>query len=395
MKTAFFSMVFILERGGYVTSMFTKGMKTFLYIAGPVIIFLAIFVWILAFFEEKEPETIVYPASVLSDSLFDSQNTSYVETSAYSKTYEFSNVPYTIDTVAVDGAVVGTGCIFPYGSITFGDSAGMVYYYYSEVPKNEKMSTYVVEQLSQALDYGVSPIDCTIEVYAADQGYVNGFDAEYQVYCLNVPTGKEYQNLYVLAYRLTINDDDEIKDNYDVVVSVATTTLSNSALQGCSSLLAADLMTVQYDSVKARELLNESSKETEEVASETEGSYNEENSIEETEREQEKQEESVGQEENTESEQSDSENDETTMGILLNQDYSNLTIVISWTEPSETPTISIETPTGNKVFSPDSVEAGKAYFNIGEIKKGVYIARIGNWESCGTFTSELIEQQGE
>lgn len=392
MKTAFFSMVFILERGGYVTSMFTKRMKTFLYVAGPIIILLTIFVWVLSFFEEKEPEVIVYPAGVLSDSLFDSQNTSYVETSAYSSTYEFTNIPYTIDTVAVNGAVVDSGCIFPYGPVTFGDSAGMVYYYYAVVPKTEKMSTYVVEQLSQALDFGVSPVDCTIEVCVADQGYINGFDAEYQIYHLNVPTGREYQNLYVLAYRLKVNDDDEIKDDNDIIVSVATTTLSNSALQGCASLLTADLMTVQYDSIKARDLLQEVSNETgtEETESETDVSGSEENSSEE--KQQEESRENI-QEENTE--QSSSENNETTMGILLNQDYSNLTIVVSWTEPSETPTISIETPTASKVFSPDSMEAGKAYFNIGEIKKGVYIARIGNWESCGTFTSELIEQQGE
>lgn len=362
----------------------TKKQKLALTIIVSLIVVLLIFIWILNLFAKNTPDPVEYPAGNLSDSIFESQNNVYTPSQNYGLTHTFSLIPYSIDTVDAECAKIDTGAVYVSGS---------AYFFYSEIDKGANMGDCVKSQFSQVLEYGAEPDTCNIEVLLTETGFINGFTAEYQVLHLSVPSSTSesgFKDAYMVLYRLEIDDGDEYPDNYDMIIGVGTQALSTETLAMCKALLDEDVLTIQYDSKLAKQLI-----ESMDVSEETEAVE----AVEETELLEE------GTEESSETSDGDdagelvneevNENDYKTMGILLKQNYKDLTVVVDWTNMEETPTLVFCDVREESVYNPETTMDGRVVFHVGEIEGGVYMVKILGWENAGTFTSTLIENGQE
>lgn len=393
----------------------TKQRKSQLIVMIILAVIFGIIVLILGLFKEPELEELIIPEGNLSNSLFDSQNTTYVPNESFPGKYSCTMIPYTVDTVDVDGAVVDTGIVYP---------AGNYYFYFSEVSKEERTSNCVGRQFAKVLNFDYNPEEVLVETMQTESGFINGFGAEYQVVHLRVPgpDGKD-RDAYLTTYRLSIT----ASETRDLIVGVATGTLSTESLSQAKQLLDAVIPTVQFDEKLDKELKDAAQKAEKEAQEEAEKAEKE---AEEARKEQEKllaqMNASYGQNTNSNTQQStatqpttpgnalsqapvtdsdrqmvtdegrtaNASGDSKTMGILLKSDYVNLTINVKWTNPGSSPTsITITDSAGQNTFKPESVGNGTAVFNMGETKAGVYIVKISGYENCGTFTSELVNKE--
>lgn len=364
----------------------------------PVVAIFGIAAVMLGFYEKAEPEEIVFPDSGLSDSIFDSQNMEYVENENFTNTYMFVNEPYKIDTIQTSSATIDTGCVY---------DSGDYYFYYAEVKKTDSTRDVVKEQFSKVLKYDASAKDSTITALNSDSGFINGFSAEYSLYCISVNDTESPQNAYMICYRLIIADSDDFEDHYDLIIGVATRNYTNYALDGAMQLCHTNLLTLQYDKVAALDMIedkerkareatedNEPQEETEQTEDETEIEGDESGESDSAEEIEEETTESDSQVEYADNEPTTSEsNDQSankSMGVLLKEDYEDLSVKIIWTEKSKTPTVSFSTVNGSQTYEPDSCGNGQALFHIGKAEAGVYIVNIEKGDGCGTFTAELI-----
>lgn len=341
--------------------MLNKKQKIAVMILAPVIVVLIIILSIL-----KKPEQVVveYPHGSLSDSIFDSQNMQYIQQDAFSKLHEFELIPYTIDTIDADCATVDTGSVYV---------SGNHYFMYSQVPKETSTKDILKEQFSQILEYGSSPSESTVDVLLSEKGFIDGFLAEYQLDHMAVSSGDEISDAYIVLYRLEVDDDDELKDEYDIIVAVVTNEFTTEALAGCLKALDLNVFTIQYSEAMARELLKKvEAEEVTELPEETP-------TVEDTET-------GGGQLVNETVTE-----DFKTMGILLKKNYADLSIEVQWTNLEETPSLVFSDVKEEHSFVPSVTEPGKVRFDVGSIEGGVYMVKIKNYADAGSFSSTLIE----
>lgn len=396
------------ENGFLAICNMSKRLKIALFIIVPVAVLVAILYCVLGLYVEEEPEVIVFPESGLSASIFDSQNTQYVANESLSTVHECTHIPYTVDTVPSECATIDTGSVY---------TAGAYYFYYAEVPKEQGMSECIRTQFSKVLKYDADDSSVSIETVKSGTGFTNGFAVEYHVEHLNVPDADTATDAYILAYRLTISDDDEYPDDYDFIIATATTSLTNADLMACKELLDVDVLTVQYNHIMATQMIEDkeradrqAEKEAEkngtaqsvetpaEASTETptedkpfdgtveEGTIVEDNADEPADGE--NQEEAYTSDTPTVSSASDN-GDAKNMGVLLKKDYEDLTVIINWTNKDCTPSITFTDVNGTTEYQAESCANGSALFHVGAAKAGVYIVKIVNGDQCGTFTSEL------
>ena len=388
----------------------TKEIKRQLIILTVLAVLLGIFILFLGLFKTPDLKELVIPAGNLSNSLFDSQNTTYVANDSYPGKYLCSYIPYSIDTVNVDGAVVDTSIVYP---------AGSYYFYYSEVKKEEKTSNCVGRQFAKVLNFDYDPEQVLVETMQTESGFINGFGAEYQVVHLRVPgsDGKD-RDAYLTTYRLSIVDS----ETYDLIIGVATGTLSSESLEGAKQLLDSIIPTVQFDKNLNKELTDAAEKAQREAEEEAKKSTNE---AEEQAKEQQdllsKMNDTYAQNSSSDNAESPSQTipgnvqsqspvtdstrqlitdeartadaggDSKTLGILLKSDYANLIINVKWTNVGNSPSsIILMDSAGQTTYKPESIGNGMAVFNMGETKAGVYIVKVTGYENSGTFTSELV-----
>lgn len=376
-----------------------KGTKKILIILGVVAALLSVFIVVLSFFKVEEPEVIVYPESNLSDSIFVSQNSEYTGNDSFAQKYACSYIPYTVDTVVSGGAAIDTGTAF---------SAGNGYYFfYTEIPKDQETAPVVAEQFSHVLKYEASEEDTYYWLLKEDKGFINGFEANYQV--IQVVVDGEDDALaaeaYILLYRLTIADTDDWEDTHDFVIAVASTnTITNEILNNCKGLLDADVYTFQYSKTMADDMISTRDRIAREEAEEAERQ-------ERLEAEQQSGQNSVGQDgaqagdaELTEGESNgviveempngstttkDPLNSSLTKGVLLQKDYASCQITLTWTNGTVEPDLSLSNADGDITIIPDTIANGSAVFTLTNAKKGVYIITINSSEDCGTLTTTV------
>lgn len=331
-------------------------------------------------FKIEQPETVIYPSGNLSDSIFDSQNHEYIPEAAYSLLHEFENLPYTVDTVPGTVAQIGTGCVYNYNDF---------YFYYCEVPKDVKMTDAIREQFSQVLEYGADPEVCTMNVLVTEAGFINGFSADYQVSKLSVPVGgvnREPLDAYMVSYRLMVNDGDDFSENHDIIIGVATRTLSTEALAECKQLLDVDVFTIQYNEKKAVALAKEQAN-IGNSSSSTENALSQDivNSMGSTSSDAES-----GVDSGTLT-NADVDKTAKTMGVSVQQDYNDLSVVVEWTNLEASPDIVFSDIREESKFTPSEKGDGRYVFHIGEAKAGVYMLKIKGWENAGSITSVCYE----
>ena len=384
-----------------------RNAKTKLIVLTILAVLIGIIVLILGLFQKPEVEHIVLPKGGLSKSLFDSQNSKYTASDAFPNQHMCTNIPYTIDTVAADGALVDTGIVYP--------TETGYYFFYSEVSKIESTSNCVGRQFAKVLNFEFDPSKVLVETMATESGFLNGFGTEYQVVHIKVPDmdGKE-KDAYLTTYRFILDTSEQ----YDLILGVATGVLSNDTLAQAKALLDANAITVQFNEKLNRELLEAAEKQLRAEQEEAEKAQKE---AEKAQKEAEKALEKAAKEnvnttladasQNTfntalspvtDQDEQDrkkpqydstgtSVGDTKSMGILLKKDYDNLVIKVNWTNKTTAPSqITISDADGTNTYRPDAVADGQATFRLGAANAGVYLVMITGWESCGTFTSELL-----
>lgn len=347
-----------------------KDKKT-LRILVPLAAVLLVFVIVLGFFVEEEPEIIVYPASNLSDSIFESQNMHYVENEDFEKKHVFSDLPYSIDTVNADGAVIGTGTAY---------AANDTYcFFYTEIPKKEKLSDIMREQFSKVLVYGCEEEDVTIEIMASDLGFKNGFSAEYQVEKITVDSENGVKEAHAVAYRLIVEDNDDYKEEHDIGVVVITMQLSNAHLNNAKALLDYNVQTIQYDKKLVEELIEKREKEEEEASKNAftkDSSGTKNNGVPNSGTSKKPTSEAVGQE---------------AKGFILNKDYEKVTVHVKWTNTEMVPELSLSDVDETFFVEPTVSSGGNAEWELMDVPAGVYLIHIESSGNYGTFTVEVKE----
>jgi len=307
----------------------------------------------------------------------------------------FKHVPYKLDTITSANAIVGNGAVYAQNDY---------YFYYSEINKKDTMSAAITREFSQVMKYGISPDLCTTSKIRSEEGFMNGFCVVYEISKVSVPADSGAvgtKDAYMLSYRLEINDSDNIADNIDIIIGVATNTLSTDALAKSKQLLDASIMTVQYSNSMAADIERAIKNGTFEgvlVGDSGNGQSgnsslgnsgvdvsNSESSSESTEGT-----ESTGSTVGGTLTNEPVSSDVKTMGILLKQDYDDLTLFVDWTNLEAKPTLTFSDVREKISYSPSTYDDGRAVFNIGQIEAGVYMVKITGWEDAGTFTSNSV-----
>lgn len=196
--------------------------------------FLALYI-VLGFFKPVVVEELYYPSGGLSQSVFESQNMTYLQTNGYSNKHSFWNVPYTIDTVSGKRAGIGNGAFYqsePY------------YFYYSELPVGGDMVETIKKEMTDILSITANESDTTVQVLSEGSGYINGCSATF--YVLSVAAGQV--NSSVCVYRMHISDG-IYKSDYDLLVGVLDKNLAvtTETLNNLYTLVSKSVYTMQYN----------------------------------------------------------------------------------------------------------------------------------------------------
>lgn len=189
-----------------------KTSKILSIILGIIAVFLFGFYLYLSGVNKQIPRELVYPESGLSQNIFDSQNTKYHSVSGYNDRRNFKQCPYSFDIAKTDSAKVSD-----YGRI-FRVSDSM-YFYTTEYGKDENIETILRNELSQAVMIDSNSSMTAIHNLVYDEGYLNGFKADYYIDCMTVTNGTRTASVYITGYALTITDD-SIDHGYRMFVGV-------------------------------------------------------------------------------------------------------------------------------------------------------------------------------
>lgn len=178
----------------------------------------------------------IYPEGKLSDSLFVSQNTTYVENSALPKRYSFSQVPYTVDIPEGKKAYVGNGCII--------QATSSLYIYVTEYEKDQDGEAVMLEEFPTALLIDYDPLYTYTQKFQDETGYINGFSAQYKFSMLSVSNGSVAKNGYIASYSIF---DPYENDGGNVFIGVVTTGSKNEDFNNAKAILDAIMQTMRYD----------------------------------------------------------------------------------------------------------------------------------------------------
>lgn len=345
----------------------SEKVKRTLILLGGIAVFLAIFIVILGFYKEDEPEELVYPHHILTDSIFDSQNTVYSSYEKYTVAYPYSYCPYTVDTVDASGAVVEDASIF--------EVASEYYLVYQDVLKTADTVNELARVFSKVLLYDVALSDVQYYVLEQDTGFVNGFTAEYTLFKISVSnnSGTPYE-AYGISYRFIVESSSDWIPKYDMVMAaISTDALSSAMLSMCESLMELDVYTIQYNSSMESTLLTDQRKKEEEVNA----AYDQQNT-------------------KTESENIDEPSDDDTpvddvqtKGILLESDFQAVDISVYWENTDVIPSVEMESPDGQNIYEPMVLEGGRAVFHLENAAQGVYVVTITGGSNGGTYTTSI------
>lgn len=147
------------------------------------------------------PKPLEYPESGLSQSIFDSQNVKYTPNEAYTTQHVFYRCPYMVDIADTDSAKVSD-----YGNVY--EISDSMYFYITEFKKDENIETVLRNELSQAVMVDSNTAMTAVDNLVYDEGYLNGFKADYYIDCMTVTNGNRAASVYITGYVLTITNTD-------------------------------------------------------------------------------------------------------------------------------------------------------------------------------------------
>lgn len=220
------------------TTLFTlpvpKGLKILTIIAIPFAIINLILFFIGGMFRPTVVEQVYMPNSELSDSIFDAQNMKYTEISEFSEVYALDTIPFDINLPNGNKAVVGDGTSIIYSGYTF---------YFSEGNGKSVAEDKIKNELTNIFSITAKPENTQVELLGADNGFINGCTADYNLYKL---TTEDNLVRYIALYRVSVNESVYVTDQ-DVFIGVVTDIYSSDSLQAITSLAKAVVNTMRFN----------------------------------------------------------------------------------------------------------------------------------------------------
>lgn len=310
---------------------------------------LAIFVKVLGMYEKKEPAPVTLPPGNLSDSLFVLQNNTYIPQDGLPTKISFGKIPYSVDMVDSSYVSVGNGYVF---SLTQGYMC-----YVSCIPKGDLCAVTLKEEYAKAVLINNIPEMANCSLLHDESGFLNGFNVTYSIYELGITDNVSVTYSYIVGYLLTLPESD-----YDLYLSVTTTSYNTDTLKNCKDILDMLVYTIQYDEKKASEI--ESTQSASPDLSQ-EADYDTQNNI-------------TDQQPSPTPFQSDLPEGAGTNEhlVVLKQDYSNLRIEISWSNAYTNVEMVLYDPTKTFYYSPVSCADGTALFYVGQVSAGNYYLEV-------------------
>jgi len=323
--------------------------------------------------ESDAPVPVEYPESTLSDNLFVSQNSDYVEQEDLPVSYSFKDVPYVVDLPEGDTADVGSG------HIVYGNDYTV--FYVSQIDDTVSPHDAVLSQYPPVVYINYSQDASFAQTVAEDYGYLNGMAATYFVDHLLISTGstQSARNAYVLGYCFDLGEEHP----YNIIVSVATTQESTEVFGICKQLLDTLSMTVHYDEDLDKKQINEREKIAREQEKAAEQAAKEAEKLAE--------EQLKKQVEEAESSRVQSLLNEGQIPVDVAKDFKDLTIMVTWENEVENVTVTFEN-NDKSVYIPSSTALSKqALIDVGACKIGDYYIRLTKFSECGDIKVKLIE----
>lgn len=358
-----------------------KQLKIGFFVLVPISVVLLIMIMILSYFEEPEVEVVTVPQSGLSNSVFVSQNMSYMSNEALTTEHPFTTVPYTVDVMDSSKASVDGGTVYTWGDY---------YLYLSEIPLADDLEPTIKTQLCDILLYGSSPENISIEEFITQSGYVNGFSATYHGYklTLEVENGTDITT-YLLLYELCFDEIVYADSPSKLIVGAMTPVYSTDSLASCKMLIDAVVHTFYYDASLAKKIENRKRLE-EHVTQQESSDYIEPvqpfEPVDELipEVEEESAEEGIDAPVTGEKEISRS--------VLISD--SNGTVTVEW-EPSDVSADVILTSIDKSVqVAPAETAPGEVVFSVEDFESGVYIVTVSGDEPLSDV-SAIFQKKSE
>ena len=317
---------------------------------------------LLAYYNKQNPKDVLYPSGDLSDSIFESQNTNYMEKESLPTQVLMKNIPYSYDAPNVDAAVVDNGHIYKLSS--------GVYLYATEFPKSSAIEATIAHELGTALLMDLDESQSIMRIMLNENGFINGYDAKYLVDRLVVTNGEERVDCNLVGYELVVPNTTE-----NVFLCVATVEPgSTQVFNNLKSMTQALLFTFRY-SPDAQTALDKQKEAAAEAAAKEMRAAQEAQEKAEAVAEQE-----AAQEAKTKY-----------MAANINKDYENLQLNIYWTNAASSPDITLYTPDKSASYRPAEAGRGEVIFRVGQAQKGTWIVEINgtDYGECSLEQTEL------
>lgn len=375
-----------------------KSVKVLIVFLGVMAFFMGIIYIALNIVHNSLPKELVYPEGNLSKSIFDSQNMKYQPNTSLPITYEFEYSPYTIDICDTDKAKVGNGSVY--------EVSDWMYVYFTEYTKDQNIELVIKDELSRAIMIDSNKEMSVLETYVYEEGYINGFKADYYINCLTVSNGNRSSSVYLTGYALTITNE-EYDHGYKMFVGVVTAENSTDTFASAKQVLDELIATFNYSEDKQEKILRlekEELKEEEKLQKEAEKA--EAQAL----REAKEQETTVstggGQTafgiDSSAGQTAPAEGNEESFyeekQATIDQKYTNVQLYFYYTNIDSDVSVVLFSPDKEKRIEPSLSDKGVLLFNIEAMEPGKWIFGItGDYGTCSTkiYSDEISQETSD
>lgn len=329
-----------------------KGTKSIIVLSSVVAILLGFLTATVFYFSSLQPETIEYPGSGLSGSIFDVQNTKYVPNSSFTAQYKYKNISYILDVPDRTSAVVDDGSVWKLSDA--------FYIFTSEIPFNEEINTAIGHQLGKALLLDCDDNRTLFDEIKDESGYRNGFGALYQVKKMYLSNGTESKECVVMLYLIELPSENE-----DVIIGTLCTEESNQNIRTMKDYTDALFGTFRFDeewdeerqkAIKQAEYAEEKAEkeaENEKLSAERQAAYDEAKA-----------------EKELLASAVTSEN-----SVEIDKDYNKLQLNAGWSNYNAVQSMELVSPDG-KTYAADNIEEKTGVIVVDDAKQGTWTLRV-------------------
>lgn len=406
-----------------------KGIKIISAILGVLaVVFLGIYFFLSAV-NKQIPRPVEYPKSGMSQSIFEAQNTKYVQNSGLTQKHTFTHCPYSVDITDSDVAKVSdTGAVYK-----LSDS---MYFYITEFQSGTNIESVIKSELPQAVMIDSNADMTGIDNYIYEEGYLNGFKGDYYIDCMTVTNGTRTSSVYITGYALTITDT-TLDHGYKMFLGVMAAKSDTDTYNNAKGMLDAVVNTYQVNYDVQNALVDaENQAVAEEEQKKQEAMDNGETYIPATQPEKTPENlivnsdgsttdmaANAGETDNSQYSQQDpgvntseyikkdaiinngnnSAGDgqggmgdaaipqAKTKSMTLDREYTGVTLYYSYTNVDEDISVVLESPDGTQTFSPQSTDAGKMVFKLDRMEAGKWKLQISG--NPGSDAMRLYSEQ--